>query len=236
MTLGPARRHAAALTLLALALLGCGRSAGERTAVLMPHGEPTVLVMDFARPMALDPLPPGWHHRTFWTHAPMTMAFAVKDGVPALRLETHGTASMLFRHVDIDLADYPTLTWRWFVEQPIDSPLDERTRAGDDHPARLFLTFHTATGDERSLEVIWGNRLLHRGDYKYIGKFAHYVADGGNENAGRWQRETVDLSQVYRTVWPDAAPAHLYEVALFCDSDDTQTASISYFAEVALTH
>jgi hypothetical protein len=34
----------------------------------------------------------------------MTMAFAVKDGVPSMRFETHDSASMLFRAVDIDLA------------------------------------------------------------------------------------------------------------------------------------
>ena len=43
----------------------------------------------------------------------MTMAFAVKDGVPSMRFETHDSASMLFRHVDNDLAAYPMLAWRW---------------------------------------------------------------------------------------------------------------------------
>jgi hypothetical protein len=229
------RRGVAALALIAFGAVACGRSAGERTNVLVPHGEAELVVMDFATPITLDPLPAGWHHRTFWTRAPMQMSFAVKDGVPALRLATAGTASMLFHHVDVDLVDYPILSWRWYVEQPIDSPLDERTREGDDHPARLFLTFHTNDGEDRSMEVIWGNRLLHRGDYKYIGGFAHYVANGGNENVGRWHRETIDLRQIYRTVWPDAAPAHVYEIALFCDSDDTKTASISYFADLALS-
>ena len=62
----------------------------------------------------------------------MQTAFAVKDGVPALRFETRSTASMLFRHVDLDLADYQLLLWRWYIEGPIESPLDERTREGDD--------------------------------------------------------------------------------------------------------
>jgi len=57
----------------------------------------------------------------------MTMTFTVKDGVPSMRFETHDSASMLFRHVDIDLAAYPMLAWRWYIELPIRSPLDERT-------------------------------------------------------------------------------------------------------------
>jgi Protein of unknown function (DUF3047) len=85
----------------------------------------------------------------------MTMAFTVKDGVPSMRFETHDSASMLFRHVDIDLAAYPMLARRWFIELPIRSPIDERTREGDDHPARLFLWFITDRGDKRAMEVIW---------------------------------------------------------------------------------
>jgi hypothetical protein len=105
---------------------------------LKPDGGPVVTVMDFGQSFPLDPLPSGWQHRKFWTRSPMSMAFAVKVGVPSMRFETHNSASMLFRHVDIDLAAYPVLAWRWYIELPMRSPLDERTREGDDHPARAF--------------------------------------------------------------------------------------------------
>jgi hypothetical protein len=60
--------------------------------------------MDFGQSFPLDPLPSGWRHRKFGTRSPMTMSFAVKDGVPSVRFETHDSASMLFRAVDVDLA------------------------------------------------------------------------------------------------------------------------------------
>ena len=201
--------------------------------MLKPDGGREVTVMDFAQSFPLDPLPSGWKHRKFWTRTPMTMAFTVKDGVPSMRFETHDSASMLFRHVDIDLAAYPMLAWRWYIELPIRSPLDERTREGDDHPARLFLRFLTDRGDKRAMEVIWGNRLK-AGDYKYIRGFPHFVADGGNDRVGRWLDERIDLARIDAEIWKDAAPAHLVDVAVFCDSDDTHTASISYFAYVRL--
>jgi hypothetical protein len=126
------------------------------------------------------------------------------------------------------VTDYPFLIWRWYIEQPIESALDERTREGDDHPARLFLIFRTATGEERRMEIIWGNRLK-AGDYKCIDGFPHYVADGGNENIRQWRREEVDLREVYRHIWPDGAPAHLIDIAIFCDSDETHGHTVSYF-------
>jgi hypothetical protein len=215
----------------ALGLTGCGE---RRQNVLVPAGEAEIVVMDFSAPLPLDPLPAGWHHRKFWTRAPMTIGFAVKDGVPAIRLATDGTASMLFRHVDIDLAAYPRLAWRWHVEKPIDSPLDERTRAGDDHPARLFIAFRTASGEDRRMEIIWGNKVLKAGDIKYLGTFPHYVANGGDANIGRWIAEDVDLGAIYRRFWPDAAPAHVIDIALFCDSDETRAGSVAYFADVRM--
>jgi hypothetical protein len=172
-------------------------SFGARGDVLRPDGGPVVTVMDFGRSFPLDPLPSGWKHQKFWTRAPMTMAFTVKDGVPSMRFETHDSGSMLFRHIDIDLAAYPMLAWRWYIELPIRSPLDERTREGDDHPARLFLRFLTDRGDKCAMEVIWGNRLK-PGDYKYIGTFPHFVADADEDRVGRWFDERIDLARVYR--------------------------------------
>ena len=216
----------------AVGLIGWNLFSG-RGEVLKPDGRPAVTVMDFGQSFPLDPLPSGWRHREFWTRSPMTMTFAVKEGVPSMRFETRDSGSMLFRAVDIELAAYPMLAWRWYIELPIRSPLDERTREGDDHPARLFLRFMTDRGEKRAMEVIWGNRLR-PGDYKYIGGFPHFVADAGDERVGRWLDERIDLTEVYAEIWKDAAPAHLVDVAVFCDSDDTHTASISYFAYVRL--
>ena len=118
------------VALVAAASLIVWRFWDGRGDVLKPDGGREVTVMDFAQSFPLDPLPSGWKHRKFWTRTPMTMAFTVKDGVPSMRFETHDSASMLFRHVDIDLAAYPMLAWRWYIELPIRSPLDERTREG----------------------------------------------------------------------------------------------------------
>ena len=209
------------------------RRPPPRVAVLTPGGQSEFTLMDFTQTFPLDPPPPGWWHRKFWTRSPMLVSFAEKDGVKSLRMETKASASILFRFVDVPLADYRVLRWRWFIEQPIVTPLDERTREGDDHPARLFLTMETQRGERRAFEIIWGNRLR-RGDTKFIGTFPHYVADGGDENIGEWRDEEVDLNAIAKMFWPDGATARLTEIGLFCDSDDTKTASVAYVADMRL--
>lgn len=206
-----------------------------RTQVLVPDGAAEFVLMDFAQAFPLDPPPPGWLHRTFWTRSAAAFSFAEKEGVPALKVETRASASMLFRHVDVDLVHYPILAWRWFIEQPIESPLDERSREGDDHPARFFIHFLSPAGETRNMEIIWGNKVLKAGDYKFLGTFPHYVANGGLENIGRWHNERIDLAAIYRHLWPqdgDGAAPRLVDIAIFCDSDETGTQSIAYFADV----
>ena len=193
-----------------------------------------IAVMDFTEPFPLDPPPDGWRHRTFWTRPAMQIAFAEKDGVKALRCETDGSGSIFGRNADVALADYPLLTWRWYVELPIDSDLDEATEAGDDHPARLFIRIDDSAGEERYLEIIWSNRKYAPGDYKYIGDFPHYVANGHDENAGRWHDEQVDLLAIYRTITDRDDAPRVKLIAIFCDSDDTDSRSIAYFADVRL--
>jgi hypothetical protein len=213
-------------------------TGGHRLNVLVPGESPSVVVMDFREPLAIDSLPDGWHHRTFFSTAPMQISFVTKEGRPSIRLATHHSGSMLYRFTDLPLDQYPMLAWDWFVEQPIVSEVDETTKAGDDHPARLYLKFRSADGGSHAMEIIWGNRKLHAGDWKYLksfwsrSAFPHYVARGGDENAGRWHDEQADMRTLYRNNWGDPSGANLQEVALFCDTDATGAESVAYFSSV----
>ena len=221
---------------LVAALAAC--TGGERRNVLVPDGSSSLTVMEFRQPLSLSPPPEGWYHRKFFRTDPMQISFSTQAGRPSIRLATQGSGSMLYRHTDLPLDGYPILRWDWFVEMPIASEVDELTVAGDDHPARLFLTFRASGGELRSMEIIWGNRRLRAGDWKdlqlsWFGRpFPHYVARGGDENAGRWHDETADLRALYRRNWGDARGASLVEVALFCDTDQTGARSIAYFSAV----
>lgn len=218
---------------LAATMLVNGCSDDEENA-LRADGETVVQVMNFAQSFSLNPLPPGWSHRTFWTRPAMEISFAEKDGVPALRCETNGSGSIFGRHTDISLEQYPILEWSWFIEVPISSELDERTREGDDHPARLYIRLEDSEGDEHALEIIWSNKLFSAGDYKYIGDFPHYVANGGDENIGRWHEEAINLQEIYNHVSARDDDARIRLISIFCDSDDTGGHSVAYFSKVNL--
>lgn len=195
----------------------------------------TITIFDTSTPMPLEPTPPGWRHRKFWFVPPMKVSFVAKDGVPALRCETSAGGSILGRHTDIDVARFRHLTWRWLVEVPIASARDERTREGDDHPVRFFLEFRDTSNGAHRMEIIWANSAFKRGDWKYIGAFPHYVADGGNDNVGRGREESADLLDIYRAISKRTDAPRLSFFALFCDSDNTGGRSVAYTSSVRLS-
>lgn len=237
------RNHVGVTPFLVLATVllstGCsGRAA--RVGVITPDGSNEFSLMNFETPLDFDALPEGWSHRTFTRHDPMDISFVTRDGRAAIRLATHDTASMLFRQVDVSIDRYPILDWEWLIEQGIDVEHDEMTPAGDDHPARLYLNFESASGDSHSMEIIWGNQKLGAGDWKILGfmfgliEFPHYVANGGAANVGRWHREQIDMRDIYRELWGDPTGAHLNEIALFCDTDETGATSVAYFGPITV--
>ena len=229
------------LTLCATLLSACGRSERPRDNVLSANGAASLTVMDFSKPLSLDPITPGWFHRQFKRHGPMDISLVVKDNKPSVRLATKDSASMLFRMVDIPIDEYPVLSWDWFIEQGINAEFDAMTSDGDDHPARFFLTFQTLDNEKHAMEIVWGNDQLSAGDWKHLSyffgrrSFPHYTANGGSENIGKWFSEQVDLKSLFSELWGDADGVRLTEIALFCDTDETDASSIAYFSNVVVS-
>ncbi|MDA9865534.1 DUF3047 domain-containing protein [bacterium] len=181
-----------------------------------------------------DNLPDGWVHRKFLTVAAADYDMVQDDGQLALRCTTDASASIFARDTEIPVADLPVLSWEWKVTQPIESDIDEATEEGDDHPVRLFLVFSNEEAARTAMEIIWSNKKFAPGDYKIIGNFHHYVANGLDENVGRWHSHSLDLREIYADIGGTGTPT-LQTLGFFCDSDNTASQSEGLFRNVTLT-
>jgi hypothetical protein len=50
----------------------------------------------------------------------------------------------------------------------------------------------------------------------------------GEDRVGRWIDERIDLAHIYSEIRKDAAPAHLVDVAVFCDSPGSRNISVRH--------
>ena len=207
---------------------------GDRTNIVQAKDNSTfVEVANFSKSISLDPIASGWYHHTFNFIDPMNISFQEYKGEKAARFETKNSASMLFRHVDVLLSDYPKISWKWLVEKDIQSSIDEKSGDGDDSAARLYISFKVEGEKDRRLELIW-SRSLNRDDKKFTHKFNHYVVRGKNDSKNRWYEEEIDLQKIYNDFWPDQKSARINAISFLCDSDNTKTESIAYFSWLKL--
>lgn len=181
-------------------------------------------------------LPDGWVHRTFFRTQPTDyrMVEDQDDKRRVLSCTTKHSGSILARETDIALSELPMLSWNWKIVTPIESTVDEDTEAGDDHPARFFLRFENESGQMKAAEIIWSNQKYAPGDYKVIGDFYHFVANGLAVNAGQWHAQTIDLRELYKDIGGTGEPV-LNVLGFFCDSDNTGAESAALFSDITLS-
>lgn len=222
---------------MAAVALGCTSTRNDiserGTALRADPAQAEVAVMDFATPPSLKPLSPGWDQHKFFWHKPMNISFVQKKGKAAAKFHTKDSASILIRKVDANLRDFPLLKWQWLVEKAIAAKVPENTPAGDDHPVRLIIYFEDLSGEEKIIEILWGNYLT-AGNSVFVHGFKHYVARGGNAKLNLWYSETLDLAELYQNTFMEEPEAKITDIGIFCDSDDTNGETIAYVSKVLL--
>jgi hypothetical protein len=109
----------------------------------------------------------GWEKKVFRGETVYTPVFrgetvytpVIDEGRPALKAESRAAASALIYRISLDPKTYPRLSWSWKIGGTIRKG-DERTKAGDDYAARVYVVFPSVLfWRTRAVNYIWANRL-----------------------------------------------------------------------------
>ncbi|SME95795.1 DUF3047 domain-containing protein [Pseudobacteriovorax antillogorgiicola] len=207
----------------------------QRQNVLRPQNEPQFTLMDFSRPIRMNPMEAGWYQYKFNREQRLQqeITFIQQDGRAMAQIESEASIARLFREVDIDIGKYPLIAWSWKIQTTFDgNQQPETTQGGDDHPARIILIMESATGDQRELELVWGNRLP-IAELFMIDTAAHYVVRSGVQ-VGQWFDEQIDIWQIYQRVWPDDGLARITDIGIAGDSDQSQQKTLAFIANLRM--
>lgn len=191
-------------------------------------GAERLLIDDFER--GLDP---AWDVKSF--KGQTSYRVVVDAGNHVLQAESRGAASGLVRKLDVDPRDYPILAWRWKVLGPIPQG-DERTRAGDDYAARVYVIFpHWFFPKTRTLNYIWANRLP-AGEFlpnAYTANAVMIAVQSGPEQAGQWLLERRDIVADFRRAFGEEPP-RIGAIAIMTDTDNTGAAATAWYDDLML--
>lgn len=206
---------------------------------------------------------PAWLEPYAFTDRPRRTEFAlVRDaGRTVLRARANASTSGLIRRLRLDANAYPVLEWDWKVSSLLEGS-DLATRAGDDYPARLYVTFDVPLEQFNPVQrlfltlarSLWGEALplaalCYVWDARapvdtmvpnaYTDRVRMVVAESGAARLGRWLRVRRNVADDYRRAFggddPEVARRPVPPVngiVVSSDTDNTGERAEAFFGDV----
>ena len=198
-------------------------------------------------------MPDGWKPLTFKKIPKHTSYEVVKDGERAVvKAVSEASASGLTKPVRIDPREFPIVRWRWKIDHVLNGS-DVALKAGDDFPARLYVTF-----EYDPEKVSFGKKLKYKagraifgdipiGALNYIWEtktpigtivenaytdFAQMiVVESGPQKVGTWVVEERNIYEDYKRAFGEEPPM-INGVAIMTDTDNTKERATAYYGDI----
>lgn len=175
----------------------------------------------------------GWTPKIF--KGETAYALVEDGGKTVLRAESRAAASGLVKEIRLDPRSAPLLRWSWKIERTLPSG-DERTKAGDDYAARVYVVFPSALfWRTRAVNYIWANRLPAGESLPnaYTSNAVMVAVESGNGKAGSWVDEERNIYEDYRALF-GKEPPDVGAVAIMTDTDNTGGEAVAWYGDITL--
>jgi len=175
----------------------------------------------------------GWKPKRF--RGETSYSLVVDGERRVLKAHSRAAASGLYKEVDLDPAKYPVLRWSWKIGGTIPNG-DERTKAGDDYAARVYIVFpRTLFWKTKAINYIWANRLPQGKSLPnaFTSNAVMVAVESGNGKAGTWVTEERNVYEDYRALFGEDPPP-IGAVALMTDTDNTGGEAEAYYGDIVL--
>ncbi len=173
--------------------------------------------------------PNGWDLKVHHGTPDLTL---IGDGNNRVfRFKSNKSSFALERAVDVDLSQYPLLTWNWKVTE-LPTGADFRHFSTDDQAAQVMVAFT----DRRILSYIWDSSAP-KGDWESASSvpllhiFA-LVCHSGAAELNQWLPETHNLAQDFQKAY-QREPSRVKGIRLQINSQHTGSSAESYFGDVS---
>jgi len=156
------------------------------------------------------------------------------NNVPAIKAESHATASGLVQERTVDLVRTPCLHWSWKVDDVLGG-LDETTKAGDDFPARVYVVISGGLffWNTRALNYVWSGShpTGSTWDNPYTSRSTMVAVQSGPARSGQWVRETRNVRDDFKR-FAGVDAKEIDAVAIMTDTDDSGLSATAYYRDI----
>ncbi|WP_090572259.1 DUF3047 domain-containing protein [Nitrosomonas sp. Nm33] len=175
----------------------------------------------------------GWQTKVFAgkTH----YVLKNNDGKIVLHADSKAAASGLYREIKIDLGKTPILNWSWKVDNILVGN-NERTKAGDDYPVRVYVVFSggLAFWRTRAINYVWSNRQPVGSSWPnaFTSNARMIAVESGSKRIDQWVSERRNVHDDYRLLFGEEPPHQVDAVAIMTDTDNTGGAATAWYGDI----
>ncbi|HEY3307385.1 MAG TPA: DUF3047 domain-containing protein [Desulfuromonadaceae bacterium] len=176
----------------------------------------------------------GWETKKFKGQTDYTLL--KENNGTVVKAHSKGTASGLFKKVQLDPERFRYLRWSWKIAGTVTGG-DEHKKAGDDYAARVYVVFPGRFfWQTRAINYIWANRLQIGQSIPnaFTGNAMMVAVESGTAQAGQWLHEQRDILADYRLLFGDE-PGQIGAIAIMTDCDNTGSEATAWYGEISIS-
>lgn len=177
----------------------------------------------------------GWSRKLF--SGETRYQLVAVDGRQLLEARARGTASALYRTLDLQLDPAPVLEWSWRVAE-VDTSIDERRREGDDFAARLYVVAETGPffWQKLALNYVWSGSEPEGSHWPspFTERSHMIVVQSGPAPASAMVRESRNLLEDFRTYFR-VDQKRISGLALMTDGDNSGAEFRAWYGDIRLS-
>jgi len=174
-------------------------------------------------------LPKGWQLKV--NRGTPDITFIGEPSGQVLRFKSRKSSFALERGVDLDITQFPLLTWTWKVSA-LPTGGDFRRSSTDDQAAQVLVAF----SDRRILSYIWDSSAPRGARQNAFAipfiRISALVCRSGRDELNQWLHESHNLAEDYRKAF-DQPPARVKAIRLQSNSQHTGSSAESYFGDIS---
>lgn len=232
-SLGRRRAHRRRPVLLGLTvvLLGLTLLTTEANPIPNPAGIP----LPISGTMDEKGVPVGWELEVYENHHEIRLE-PFKNGRFAIHLGSNNSSFGLHKIVEVDLKEYPILTWWWKVDR-LPEAGDARAKETNDQAAQVYVIFPHPLFKMRSpaLGYYWDSNApvgTIADGYSPVTPNKNIVLRSGKQELGKWVQERRNVAEDYVRLFGKDSLPKVGRVAIWINTQHTKSTAQASFADL----
>lgn len=220
-----------ALVGLAVILLGLVSMISEAN----PIPNQATIPLPISGKMDEKGIPIGWDLELYENHHEIKLEL-FRNGRFAIRLASNESSFGLHKVVEVDLKEFPILTWWWKVDR-LPEAGDARAKDTNDQAAQVYVIFPHPLFKMRSptLGYYWDSNAPEgtvTDGYSPITPNKNIVLRSGKQQLGKWVQERRNVAEDYVRLFGKNSLPKVGRVAIWINTQHTKSTAQASFADL----